>query len=132
MIESPREFTDKDKRVFGLVLGGLLGFAAFHSWRKGGIAWPALSGLGAVSTLVALTAPAAFTTVLGAWMRAARLMAAVNTNLFMALLWTLIFTPFGLLRRVFKIDHLNIGRAAQESYWRAHKVRNVDAYRRLF
>lgn len=133
MIERPREFTDKDRRVFGLVLGGLLLLAAFFSWRKGGFAWPALLGLGAASSVLALADPAALAPLLKVWMRAAGVMAKVNTFLLMGVMWTVIFIPLALLMRLLKTGLLDLGRGPKKkTYWLDHKARSTAAYKRLF
>ncbi|TPW21286.1 MAG: hypothetical protein FD126_833, partial [Elusimicrobia bacterium] len=92
MIE-PREYTDKDRRAFGLVLGGLLMGAAYLQARKGRPVWPVLAALGALSALAAAVLPGLLAPVLAAWMRVALVLAAVNAFLLMGLLYVLVMTP---------------------------------------
>ena len=131
MIE-PREYTDKDRRVFGLVLGALLGGLAFLQARKGRPVWPVLAALGALFALAAAFLPGLLAPVLAAWMRVALVLAAVNAFLLMGLLYALVMTPVGLFKRLVGEDLL--GEAPdKETYWRPHAKRVGDGdYKKLF
>lgn len=131
MIE-PREYTDKDRRVFGLVLGGILLVLAYFQARKGRPVWPVLAGLGALCALAAAVLPGLLAPVLAGWMRVAMVLAAVNTYLLMALLYLFVFTPLGLFKRMRGEDPLEQAPDG-ESYWQPRAKRTgADAYKRLF
>ncbi len=131
MIE-PREYTDKDRRAFGLVLGGLLMGAAYLQARKGRPVWPVLAALGALSALAAAVLPGLLAPVLAAWMRVALVLAAVNAFLLMGLLYVLVMTPVGLFKRLTGEDLLGEAPDAR-TYWRPHAKRLGEGdYKKLF
>lgn len=131
MIE-PREYTDKDRRAFGLVLGGLLLGVAFLQARKGRPVWPVLAALGALFALAALVIPSLLAPVLAAWMRVAMVLAAVNAFLLMGLLYILVMTPVGVFKRLSGEDLLGEAPDAK-TYWRPRAKRLGDGdYKKLF
>lgn len=130
----PREYTDKDRRVFGLVLGGLLlGLAALQA-RRGRPIWPVLAGAGALCALAGAFLPGLLAPVLSAWMRVATVIAAVNTYVLMGILYVFVFTPLGQFKRLRGEDPLDEGEKGDDkSYWRPHEKRaGTDGYKRLF
>lgn len=115
------------------MLGGLLALAAFGSWRKSGRAWRPLGGVAALSAGLALFAPPALAPVLSAWMRVARVVAAFNIFLLMALVYFLVFTPYGLYRRLAEADPLDLKLKTGPSYWhKREKERPREDYSKLF
>lgn len=132
MIDGPVRMGEKESRTFGLVLGGLLAGAAFLCWRKGVSAWPALALAGGLSALVAGVSPASLIPVLKVWMRAAGVVAAVNTAVLMTLLWAVVFVPWGLFRFLARIELLDLRFRDAKSYWRDHAQRPKESYKRLF
>lgn len=133
MIEA-REYTDKDRRVFGLVLGALLlGLAAVQA-RGGRAVWPVLAGLGGLCALAGAFLPGLLAPVLAAWMRFATVIAAVNTFVLMGLLYVFVFTPLGLFKRLLGEDPLGErSKDDGDSYWRPHAKRaGAEDYKRLF
>ena len=131
MIE-PRDYTDRDRRVFGLVLGALLLGVALLQARKGRPVWPVAAALGALTASAAAARPALLAPVLGVWMRVAKVLAAVNAFVLMGGLFFLVFTPLGLLKRLMGEDPLE-QTPEGESYWSPHTPRGgVEGYKRLF
>lgn len=128
MTDEPRVFGDRDKRLFGVVLGGILAALAARSRWKGGAAWPWLAVAALLFAGTGALAPAALTPVFKVWMRFALVMGAINTFLLMTAIFVLIFTPAGLWRRLF-------GRREppRESYWDAKgAARPREDYTRQF
>lgn len=130
----PRLYTDKDRRVFGLVLGGLLlGLAALQAHR-GRAVWPVLAGAGALCALAGAFLPGLLAPVLSVWMRVATVIAAANTFVLMGILYVFVFTPLGLFKRLRGEDPLDEGEKGDgKSYWRPHVKRTgAEDYKRLF
>lgn len=131
MIE-PRDYTDRDRRAFGLVLGALLLGSAFLQARKGGPAWPLPAALGGLLAAAAIVRPALLAPALQAWMRVAAVLAAVNAFVLMGGLYFLVITPLGLFKRIRGEDPLE-QTPRGETYWSPHASRGgVEDYKRLF
>ncbi len=111
--------TKKDLRVFALVLGCLLGFFGFLSFRKLGGAWPYFWGCGGASFFLGLIWPKGITPVFHAWIRIASVIAAVNTVVLMAIIYYGIFTPVALFNRLRGEDFLDrVMEPERKSYWK--------------
>lgn len=133
MIE-PREYTEKDRRVFGLVLGGLLLTVAVLQARKGRPYWWVPAMIGSASALLGAVLPRLLTPVLAVWMRFAGVMAAINTCVLMGIIYFFVIAPFGLYKRLRRQDPLDeYPSIGEESYWQPHARRaGSDDYKLLF
>ena len=97
----------QELRKFGLTVGGaFLVFGAIRSYFHFGNFAIALFGVGSVLSAFGLVFPTALRPVEKAWMRLAHVLAYVNTRIILTLLFYLVFTPIGLIRRTVK-DPLN-------------------------
>ena len=94
------EYTARDGRRFGLTVGiAFLVLAAIVVWR--GHAGPArgMAVLGGALAVSGLVIPRALRPVDAAWMKLAELLSKVTTPIFMGIVYYLVFTPVGLVRR---------------------------------
>ncbi len=107
----------RDLRKFGLlfsVLAALL--ACYLTWRRGFPAAMAPAAVSAALLLAGLAFPAGLKPLWWPWMIAARVLGFVNSHLLLAVVFYLMFTPIGLLMRLFGRDPLgdrNFRRARQ-------------------
>ncbi len=124
--------TPKNLRDFGLTLAAILGFLAWLSLRKAGAANPYLLYGAGFSFIAALAAPALFHPVFAVWMRLAGLIATVNTFLLMGVVYYLIFTPSGLIARLFGSDALDEKLNTGPSYWHDREPVDPKSYERQF
>lgn len=111
--------TKQELRTFGLTLGGVcVAWAGILYWRDEGGAAKWLLGAAPVLAALALTVPVALRPIHFVWMPVARGIARGLTWLLLTLVFVLVFTPYGLVARMFKKDPLErkIDRA-RESYW---------------
>lgn len=124
--ESPR----KRLRVFGFGLGLILGFAA---WRWSLKSWAIAPWAGAAAALLAAAAaarPEALAPLERGWMAVVRRVAAVNTYVLLGLLYCLLITPAGLLRRLLAGDPLEGDPPEPGTYWhRRSAARGPESYR---
>ena len=98
----PARLTTAQGRRFGLTVGGaFLVFAAIAYWRGHPTSTAVLGGLGATLALAGLIIPAHLGPVERAWMRLAHLISKVTTPIVMGVMYLLVLTPVGLLRRLF-------------------------------
>ncbi|MGH7541269.1 MAG: SxtJ family membrane protein [Gemmatimonadota bacterium] len=92
--------TRAELRKFGLTVGVAFGaLAGLIWWRGRGTAAAVLGTLGGLLVLGGLAAPAALAPVERGWMGLARAISRVTTPLIMGLIYFVVITPIGLLRR---------------------------------
>lgn len=118
----------QDERNFGLLVGAVLvALAGWWLWRgKFQIVAICLLAIGAALALFAIFAPRALAVPNRLWMGLARTLSLITTPIIMGLIFFLIFTPFGLIRRLFGGDPLNRRAARADSYWKAYSSRQSD------
>ena len=97
---SPARLTAAQGRKFGLTVGLAFGtLGALALWRGRLRTATVLLGLGALLVLAALVVPTQLGPVERAWMRLAHLISKVTTPIFMGVVYYLVMTPIGFLRR---------------------------------
>lgn len=105
-------------RTVGLVL---LGIGAVVLWRRGWVLTPlpgTLLGVGAALVLLGLVAPEKLRPVYRVWMGLAVVLGYVMTRVLLTLVFFLVVTPIGLLRRVLGHDTMRRRRdASVTTYW---------------
>lgn len=116
----PARLTPAEGRKFGLtvgiaflVLGGLIYF-----WRHKETAGAVAGGLGALLVLAGLAVPTLLGPLQRAWMGLAHLISRVTTPIFMGVVFFLVITPIGLLRRLSGKRSL-VHRERDGSFWMA-------------
>jgi hypothetical protein len=114
---SGRPWSAAEGRKFGLTLGAafvLLGGLLW--WREHTVAALASAALAAVLAAAGLVIPTRLEPVERAWMRLAHLLSRVTTPVFMGIVYFLVITPTGMVRRSLGRSALRRSRAAS-SYW---------------
>lgn len=122
-------------RKFGLVVGGVFVLlAGVSAWRGHDLLPRALGALGGTLVLGGALAPGLLAPVERAWMALAHVLGRINTALILGLLYFLVFTPVGWLRRMLA-DPLD-RRMGQDrsSHWVPREARgaDIDRYRHQF
>ena len=96
----PARLSAAEGRRFGLQVGAaFLVLAALLLWREREIGAAILGGIGGLLMLAGLALPDRLGGVYAAWMGLARLLSKVTTPVFMGVVYFLVITPIGLLRR---------------------------------
>ncbi|MGI9104817.1 MAG: SxtJ family membrane protein [Pyrinomonadaceae bacterium] len=116
------------ERDFGLLVGGVL-LATGGWWLYRGkyqTLAVALCGSGATLALLGAVCPKALIVPNRLWMGLAEAMGFVMTRVILALVFFLVVTPTGLLRKLFGGDPLNRRAARAESYWKPYSERRKD------
>jgi hypothetical protein len=104
-------------RKFGLTVGlAFLILAAIARWRAHPVTYSVLGPLGIVLTLAAIVVPTMLGPVDRAWMKLAGLISKVTTPIFMGIVYYLILTPTGLLRRTFGRSAL-VHQSTETGFW---------------
>lgn len=97
-------------------MGGAFLLLASLLWWKGKPVAPVLGALGALLALAGVAIPTLLGPVQRAWMGLAHAISKVTTPVFMGVIYFVVLTPVGLLRRSF--GHNAIVRKAEGgSYW---------------
>ena len=109
----PARLTASEGRRFGLTVGiAFLFLAALSRWRGHAMPPAVLGGLGLLLICGGLILPTHLGPVRRAWMGLAHAISKVTTPLFLGLVYFLVITPTGLLRRLVAQDplkHANVG-----------------------
>ena len=116
------------EREFGLLVGGVL-LALGGWWFARGrfpVVAPVLLCVGALLVLLGAIYPKSLILPNRLWMGMAEAMGYVMTRVILALVFFLIVTPIGLLRRLTGGDPLGRRAARTESYWKPYTERRSD------
>ena len=124
--------TASQGRRFGLTVGGaFLTFAALAWWRGHPATASVLATLGASLALAGLLIPTALGPVERAWMALAHAISRVTTPIVMGLMYMLVVTPFGYLRRTLSNNPL-VHESVDSSYWRRRSDSQRSSMERQF
>jgi hypothetical protein len=98
----PARLTAAEGRRFGLTVGlAFLAFAALVAWRGHPNVATTLGGLGALLVVAGLVVPQRLGPVQRGWMAFALAISKVTTPIVMGVVYFLVVTPTGILRRTF-------------------------------
>ncbi len=115
----PARLTAAQGRRFGLTVGGaFLMFAAIALWRGHPTSTTVFGALGGTLALAGLVIPTLLGPVERAWMQLAHVLSKVTTPIVMGVMYLLVLTPVGLLRRTLggnPIMHASKG----GTYWKS-------------
>ncbi len=126
--------TFRAEREFGLVVGGV--FALLGAWwiYRGKFLYPArvLTIVGLALVLFGLVAPRVLTAPRKAWMKLAEVLAFVSSRIILALIYFLVLTPIGVVKRAMGWDPLHRRAASRETYWLPYPKRDRKHYEKMF
>lgn len=114
----PARLSAAEGRKFGFTVGGAFLFFAAVMWWRGKL-FPvrvAFTILGALLALGALVAPASLGPVNRAWMGLAHAISKVTTPIFLGIVYYVVLTPVGLLRRATG-NHAMVHPRGANGYW---------------
>lgn len=130
----PRSF--RQEREFGLIVGAVL--SAFGLWwlYRGKFATAAylLSVVGSGLILCGMVIPRVLVGPRKAWMKLAEGMAYVSSRVILALIFFLVLTPIGLIKRAMGWDPLYRRAASRDSFWLPYpeRQRNPRHYEKMY
>ena len=123
-----KERSYRVERDFGLVVGTV--FALLGAWwvYRGKFEWaaPVLLCVGAALVLLGLVLPRALVLPNRGWMALASVLGYVMTRVVLALVFFLLVTPIGVVKRLTGWDPLGRRARRGESYWQAYPERQHD------
>jgi len=116
------------EREFGLIVGGvLLVLAAWWLYRdKFAPIRPAMLVIGALLIVLALVWPRVLFWPNKGWMLLAEALSFVTTRVILAVVFFLVVTPIGVIKRMFGWDPLNRRTRSGGSYWYPYPERQRD------
>ncbi|SRR6266404_3748742 len=124
------------ERYFGVLVGAV--FAAVGAWwltrGKFQLVAPYFLTLGGLLLLIGLVYPRALVVPNRMWMKLAEALSFVMTRVILGLVFFLMVTPIGLLRRILGGDPLHRRARRAESYWKPYLSRQGDPqhYEKMF
>lgn len=125
-------YTASQGRKFGLTVGiAFVVFSGIASWRGHPRVFITLASLGAALVVAALLLPKQLRAIEGAWMKLALLISKLTTPVFMALIYFVVLTPVGVLRRLFGKNAL-AHKAGPHGLWADRTVTPPGTLDRLF
>lgn len=116
------------EREFGLIVGGvftLLSVWWFYRGKFPSVA-PFTLTLGLLLVLLALVFPRALVYPNRFWMGLAAVLGFISTRIILAIVFFLLITPIGFVKRMFGWDPLLRRAAASDTYWRPYSARQRD------
>lgn len=124
------------EREFGLIVGGV--FVVLSAWWffRGKFLTAAQITLpvGALLVLLGLAFPRALVIPNKAWMALAEALSFVSTRIILAVVYFLVLTPLGLVKRAMGWDPLRRRGESEGTYWRPYSERqqNTRHYEKMF
>jgi hypothetical protein len=128
--------TFRAEKEFGLVVGGvfsLLGLWWLYRGKFGSAAY-VLTGAGAALIIFAVVAPRLLNFPRKLWMKLAEGMAYVSSRIILAIIFFLVVTPIGVVKRLMGWDPLQRRSGSRESFWHPYPARqqNPRHYEKMF
>lgn len=113
----PARLTPREGRTFAFTVGAaFLVFAGIAWWREHPTMFKVLAGLGGALVLAGAAIPGQLGPVYRAWMGLAHLISKVTTPIFMGIIYFVVLTPAGILRRTLAKNPLTAARTP-ETVW---------------
>lgn len=124
------------EREFGLIVGAVFFFMGAWWLYRGKFYYAprVVLPLGTVLILLGLVWPRALVWPNKAWMLLAEALSFVMTRVILAIVFFLIVTPIGVVKRIFGWDPLDRRSAKRGTYWRPYSERQHDLrhYEKMF
>lgn len=126
----------RQEREFGLIVGSvfaLLGLWWIYRGKFAGFNLFVIS-LGLTLVLLGAVFPRALVYPNKAWMKLAEVLAYISTRVILAIVFFLILTPIGIIKRATGWDPLNRREGSRDSFWRPYseRQRNPRHYEKMF
>ena len=129
----PARLTPAEGRKFGLTLGGAFLVISAIMWYRGHhTPAPYAATLGGALIVAGLLVPTALSPVNKAWMGLAQLLSKVTTPVFMSVVYFVVLTPVGVLRRAFGKNAMVAPTAANGGHWVTKNPRAATSMQRQF
>jgi len=131
----PRSFRAfRAEKEFGLIVGGVFVLLGLWWLYRGKFATAAyvLSAAGSILVLCGLVFPRVLTVPRRLWMKLAEAMSYVSSRIILAIIFFLVMTPIGLVKRATGWDPLQRRSATGDSFWQPYPDRDPRHYEKMF
>jgi Saxitoxin biosynthesis operon protein SxtJ len=126
------DYTAAAGRKFGLTVGGAFAvFSLIAWWREHATALAVFTALALLLSATALITPRQLGPVDRGWMKLAHLISKVTTPIFMGVIYYLVITPFGVVRRRIAGSAL-VHRPGEHGLWFDRAASPPGSLERLF
>jgi Saxitoxin biosynthesis operon protein SxtJ len=118
------------EREFGLLVGLmaiLIGSLRLYQGRQGAVATAAL-GVGSALAILAIFFPRALVLPNRWWMALAKWLSLITTPIILGVIFFLVVTPIGMIKRLFGWDPLRRRAPSAVSYWAPYNARQKDTH----
>jgi len=126
--------TFRAEREFGLIVGGVFVLLGLWWIYRGKFATAAyvLSAAGSVLVLCGLVCPRFLTVPRRFWMKLAEGMSYISSRIILAIVFFLVLTPIGLVKRAMGWDPLQRRSKARDTFWQPYPERPPRHYEKMF
>ena len=128
----PRTF--RAEREFGLLVGGVFSLLGLWWFYRGKFATAAyvFTIAGVVLVVLGAVVPRILIVPRRFWMKLAEGLSYVSSRIILAIVFFLVLTPIGVIKRALGWDPLQRRSGARDSLWHPYPPRNSKHYERMF
>jgi hypothetical protein len=126
--------TFRAEKEFGLIVGGIFVLLGLWWLYRGKFATAAyvLSAAGSALVLSGLVFPRLLTVPRRSWMKLAEGMSYISSRIILAIVFFLVLTPIGLVKRAMGWDPLQRRSKARDTFWQPYPERSPRHYEKMF
>jgi hypothetical protein len=126
--------TFRAEKEFGLIVGGIFVLLGLWWLYRGKFATAAyvLSAAGSALVLSGLVFPRLLTLPRRSWMKLAEGMSYISSRIILAIVFFLVLTPIGLVKRAMGWDPLQRRSKARDTFWQPYPERSPRHYEKMF
>jgi hypothetical protein len=126
--------TFRAEREFGLLVGAVFSLLGLWWFYRGKFAIAAyvFTIAGAALVLLGAAIPRLLVIPRKLWMKLAEALAYVSSRIILAIIFFLVLTPIGLIKRAMGWDPLQRRSGSRESFWNPYPARPRDHYEKMF
>src|SRR5215813_1952654 len=122
------------EREFGLIVGGIFVLLSLWWLYRGKFATAAyvLGVAGSALVLCGLVVPRLLTVPRRLWMKLAEALSYVSSRIILAIVFFLVLTPIGLVKRAMGWDPLQRRSGPRHTFWETYPERNPRHYEKMY
>jgi hypothetical protein len=126
--------TFRAEREFGLIVGAVFALAGAWWFYRGKFATAAyvFTVVGAALIILGAGLPRLLVTLRKYWMKLAEGMSYVSSRIILAIIFFLVLTPIGLIKRALGWDPLQRRSGTRDSFWHPYPERHPRHYEKMF
>jgi len=126
--------TFRAEREFGLIVGSVFVLLSLWWLYRGKFATAAyvLSAAGSALVFCGLVFPRLLTVPRRFWMKLAEGMSFISSRIILAVVFFLVLTPIGLVKRAMGWDPLQRRSKARDTFWQPYPERNPRHYEKMY